>query len=367
VQFSLEALQADHGDALLLHWGSDADPHVMVIDGGPSGIYRNVLGPRLLELAEERGGTLDVDAVMISHIDDDHINGIEALFKDLTKKSPPPVNVKRLWFNSFDRLAQGDPDAGFVGLAESEPLSVGDLAERAGPHTERIVASVGQGNRVIAFAAQLGININNPPFNGLIVRKQNPRGRSFAGLELTVLGPSQARVDALQDMWGSSHGARLSNAALAYIDDSVPNLSSLIMLIAAGRKRMLLTGDARGDDILEGLRAAGLLKRRLHLDLLKLPHHGSDRNVETDFFRTVTADHYVVSGNGKYHNPEVATLEMLTEARRGDEFKIHLTNRESRIASWFTRNKSRADKYSVDYRPPNESSLLVTIGTRGTV
>ena len=45
---------------------------------------------------------------------------------------------------------------------------------------------------------------------------------------------------------------------------------------------MLLTGDARGDDVLAGLREAGLLRRSpLHVDVLKLPHHGSDRNVET--------------------------------------------------------------------------------------
>jgi hypothetical protein len=33
----------------------------------------------------------------------------------------------------------------------------------------------------------------------------------------------------------------------------------------------------------------------IHFDLLKLPHHGSNSNVEEDSFRRITADSYVVS------------------------------------------------------------------------
>ena len=89
-----------------------------------------------------------------------------------------------------------------------------------------------------------------------------------------------------------------------------------MLLVEQAGKRLLLTGDARGDDIVEGLREAALLDNgSIHLDLLKLPHHGSDRNVETEFFRQVRADHYVISGNGKHDNPEIATLEMISLAR----------------------------------------------------
>ena len=90
---------------------------------------------------------------------------------------------------------------------------------------------------------------------------------------------------------------------------------------------MLLTGDARGDKILEGLELVGLVDAggTIHLDVLKVPHHGSDNNVETSFFKRVTADHYVLSGNGEHGNPERATLAMLLEARGNAEYTIHLT------------------------------------------
>jgi beta-lactamase superfamily II metal-dependent hydrolase len=99
------------------------------------------------------------------------------------------------------------------------------------------------------------------------------------------------------------------------------------MLAESGDKRMLLTGDARGDKILAGLEMVGLLKAKgkMHVDVLKVPHHGSDNNMETVFFQRVTADHYVMSGDGEHGNPERATLEMLLAARGNAKYTIHLT------------------------------------------
>jgi hypothetical protein len=56
-----------------------------------------------------------------------------------------------------------------------------------------------------------------------------------------------------------------------------------------------------------------------------MPHHGSSRNVELDFFKQVTADHYVFSGNGEHGNPERETVEMLLEARPAAAFTMHFT------------------------------------------
>ena len=112
-------------------------------------------------------------------------------------------------------------------------------------------------------------------------------------------------------------GLTPEEALAAYADRSVANLSSLVMLARAGGRTMLLTGDARGDRILEGLEEVGALTpgQALHVDVLKVPHHGSANNVEREFFERVTADHYVFSGDGEHGNPERESLEMLLDAR----------------------------------------------------
>ncbi len=101
------------------------------------------------------------------------------------------------------------------------------------------------------------------------------------------------------------------------------------MAEAAG-KRMLLTGDGRGDHLIQGLGQAGLLTDTgtCHVELLKLPHHGSDRNVTRSFLETVTADIYVASANGKDGNPDLPTLIWIVETAkdRGAEIELVLTN-----------------------------------------
>ena len=101
------------------------------------------------------------------------------------------------------------------------------------------------------------------------------------------------------------------------------------MLVEAEKKRILLTGDARGDKIIEGLKLAGLLgagaNAKLKVDVMKVPHHGSANNVEDDFFEKIVADHYVFSGDGEHGNPEREAVEMLLEARPNDSFTMHFT------------------------------------------
>ena len=157
--------------------------------------------------------------------------------------------------------------------------------------------------------------------------------------------------------------------AAEYLDESVYNLSSIVVLARSGGKTMLLTGDARGDYILESLEAVGLLKQEksMSVDVLKMPHHGSDRNVETGFFRQVTADHYVISGNGEFGNPEVATLKMISEARGKAEFALYLTNQDGknnlgkRLQEFFAAEKGRGRKYQVVFRKATALSVKVDL------
>src|SRR5262249_2988390 len=142
----------------------------------------------------------------------------------------------------------------------------------------------------------------------------------------------------------------------AFVDKSVANLSSIVVLAEANNKRILLTGDARGDKVMEGLELVGLLPKNgnMHVDILKVPHHGSDRNMKTIFFERVKANHYVFSGNGEHGNPERKTLEMLLEARGNDDYAVHLTYPVSEIdtgrkAEW---NKQRDKEIAKKKKKP---------------
>lgn len=336
--FTLEALQAAHGDALLLHYGPADSAKLAVIDAGPTGIFKSSVRPRLEEIRARRApdATLALDYVLVSHIDDDHIHGITDLTKELVEAadSPgdPPFEIENLWHNAFDDVVGDDEVQAVAPAAVTAALGAGGGAP-AGLSQEStlVLASVGQGDRLRQDAERLSL-IVNADRKLLLAPVELDMGN---GLKATIVGPLKDQLEALQTEWDKhvkkkkdATPAENAAAIAAYLDDSVTNLSSIVVLAELDGKRILLTGDARGDFVLEGLKAAGALDGTLHLDVLKVPHHGSNRDVEVDFFEKVTADHYVISANGKYGNPDPDTLEMIAAARGQDQFTIHLTNHD---------------------------------------
>ncbi|HSB78794.1 MAG TPA: hypothetical protein VLM91_08405, partial [Candidatus Methylomirabilis sp.] len=336
--------RARKGDCLIVHYGSKDDPALALIDGGPGQVYGPHLKPRLAQIRKARGlgsdDSLSLDLLMVSHVDDDHIKGILELTNELVvamdARKPLPLKVRSVWHNSFDDIIGNDPEE----LRAAVSASFGTAALSGEPDTEglepaaaMVLASVEQGFRLRDDARKLKLRIN-PEFDGHLVMatKSGKRIDMGKGLRLTVAGPMEPDLAALQ----KEHAAWLkkqekekqTRAALAsFTDTSVPNLSSIVLLAEVGKKRILLTGDARGDKILEGLEWVGLLKPggRLHVDVLKMPHHGSDRNMEPIFFQRITADHYVFSGNGEHGNPERDTLQMLLDQSGDAKCTIHLT------------------------------------------
>ncbi len=201
-----------------------------------------------------------------------------------------------------------------------------------------MLESVRQGRRLRQDANKLRIPINPGFQDGLALHDTGPASPvEIGGVKLRVLGPGSAEVENLKKRWKKDverilekEGDRAVMVQSASgLDTSVFNLSSIVVLAeAASGKTMLLTGDARSDIMLEWMATAGDVldvEGNLHVDLLKLPHHGSDRNVSPEFFERVTADHYVVSGDGRHGNPEPETLDWLLEARGDDDFMIHMT------------------------------------------
>lgn len=343
--FSLDVRRARKGDCLILHYGSKKDPGLGLIDGGPSQVYGPQLKPRLEQIRELRNlgpdETLPVDFLMVSHVDDDHIKGVLELTKELLEakaaKRALPLKIKGVWHNTFDDIIGNSPKeltAAVTAQFGAASLSGEPDVDGLDPDVAKVLASVGQGFRLRDDIRGLKLKINPDFGGGLVIAKKKVKPIDMGkGLKFTVVGPLNAEVVALQkdhDKFLKKQEKGTAGLLAAFTDSSVANLSSLVVLAEVGEKRMLLTGDARGDKVLEGLELLGLLKPAgkgtMHVDVFKVPHHGSDRNADPILFRRVTANHYVFSGDGEHGNPERETLQMLLDERGEDaDFTIHLT------------------------------------------
>jgi beta-lactamase superfamily II metal-dependent hydrolase len=392
---TLEVLPAAEGDCLLLHWGDPESPRLAVIDGGPGPVFENALRPRLDEIADKRGGKrLRLDLVIVSHVDNDHIIGIKKLVRGIRKeveaKVPPQeqaFQMRRLWHNAFNDILGDATDEYYKTFTASYQASLdGKPSETLGQDLEKAFrdrtgatqeASAalatdlalllagheeGRGLRVdhrFLFDANETSALNTPLKDAhgqptLIMRAGgSSQPLAIDGLTVTIVGPSKDEIHALQvdfDKYIKKNGLAAKAVLAAYADESITNLSSIVCVAEFQGKRILLTGDARGDSILQGLEATGLCPggAQISVDVLKVPHHGSDRNLTPDFFERIRADTYVFSGDGKHGNPERDTLSWLVTSRpKSDKYEILLTydvqhideNREKDLAIQNKRRK----------------------------
>lgn len=360
--FSLEALDARSGDALIVHFGSTDHPRLMLVDGGFASTYQERLRPRLETLRESLGvpddEALTLDHVVVSHVDLDHVSGIVRLFRDLRDSAlrgrVVPFAVQRLWHNSFsDSLAE---------LAGQDARAVPLL--QAAENAPAVAAGIADARELRDIAEYFGLD-RNPPFDGLVV---GPRNVDLGhGLRATVVGPTVERLAALQREWRDDVEQRIKSGDLAqaagYIDSSVPNLSSIVLHLTFGTRTMLLTGDGRGDDTLSGLQSAGLMSATepLRVDILKVPHHGSDRNVDPQYFERIIADHYVISGDGRHGNPSVATLQWLVESQGRRPYAVHLTYPGEAVPFLEMDRSANERNYEVRVRGDRDRSIVVNL------
>ena len=366
--FSLEVLRAKHGDSLLLHYGDPDDPKLIVIDGGPKGVCKDALLPRLEALRDERGGELTIENLMVSHVDQDHVRGVldfaRALDQDDTLRSG--FKVKTLWLDSFeDTVGDGPAISAAAGAAPAE-VEGGEIAAE--------IASVGEARDLRVLARKFDWPINKG-FDELVMAPDDAGVEIDLGpLKLTVVGPRAAELEELREEWVKEVKTILKKEKSAaevseYLDDSVYNLSSIVCLAELDGKRMLLTGDARGDKILLGLEAAKLLSKDkpLKVDLLKMPHHGSSRNLKPEFFERIKAPVMVISANGKDENPDLTTLEMISAACKDDELTLCLTYSDFKegmgpgIHKWVERETKDNPKHKVVFRPEDDLSFSLDL------
>ena len=353
--FKLNVIQAAFGDCLLLEYGTNSRRFIL-IDGGPPNVFAMSLRPQLEQIAQAGA---PIDLVVLSHVDNDHITGLLDYFVELRVNNNGLPLPAGLWHNSF--TAALDPN-GLIAprLASLNALMTAGVMSA----TDQAVQGIGEGAslRTQALALQMPLNVGFP--GGLITVDNAPGPVSFDNLELTVVGPTQANLDKLQQKWiewlDTHENDILSGNpfVMANSDASVPNLSSIMLLAKADNRTMLLTGDGRSDHLLDGLGQVGLLDANgaMHVDVLKLPHHASARNITKKFFSQVTADTYVASANGKDGNPDLATLIWLVEAAKETQRQVKLV---------VTNTTPSVEKLLAEY-PPSDYTYSLTVMPAGT-
>ncbi|MCP4897203.1 MAG: hypothetical protein GY906_09565 [bacterium] len=349
----LTMLPAGEGDALWLQWGPDHDRRQMLVDMGVHATGRAWRSRIEAMPVAQRG----FDLLVVTHVDTDHIYGVLSALADA--ESIEGFEFRDVWFNGWAHL-RGEAVAPFV--------APDDDAEAA-LRSDALIHMFG--NDLESYGGRQGeefsIWLRQQPWNrefhgGPVVRPENAAGPTIElahDLRMTVLGPTQTQLEALQRDWRKAvadalkkgsldaedvtpdlvpagleslgrrrpHAPRLNSAhALEDLantpfesDTTRANGSSIALMLEYGGDRLLLASDAQPAGLVDAL---GYLYPEGAPDVtaFKLPHHGSRKNVSRELVEAVRCKHWLISTNGvKHYHPDAAAIARVLHYGQGPE------------------------------------------------
>ena len=228
---TISTIRSGKGDCVHICFiGSSGQPHNIIVDSGPTssaGEFRNLLTSII-----RSGETLD--ALIITHYDDDHIGGI-------LKACDP--GFTEIYFNAYAEATETE------NLSATQNQRLLHSLERS-----KIHSSVLAGDEIAIDGARI---IVHAPTSEML-------SRAMAKME-----EANAQLASVSD-WTCSLDDLMAKPYPSS-DTSIANQSSIVFTFEYAGIRNLFCGDAWAENIPGG-----------KYDLVKLSHHGSIRNISDE-------------------------------------------------------------------------------------
>ncbi len=330
-----------NGDSILIK----IEEYAMLIDGGYVNTFTKYIKPDLEAIQAELGS---LGLIVVTHIDKDHISGIIKLIEE--NNNAPFIKVDDIWHNSFKHIKQYHPGITFEGKSVKTMDVKFSLQEEQAEGSKDVSAVQGS---TLASALFKGTYNWNAAFDGQAVSVAN---KTIVQLTDTVilklLSPTTEKLSNLnlswkkelyqrgyattEDLEGFSEVAFesivaelkeqkkikekniaatemeldvLANAPF-FEDNGVANGSSIAFVIEAFDKKYLFLGDAHPTTIVDNLKAQ--YKKNdfpIPFELVKISHHGSQKNTSLELLGTIAAKRYIFCTNGRTNqHPDSETV-----------------------------------------------------------
>lgn len=396
---TLQLLPAGCGDCLWLEYGTGPQTRVVIIDGGLTETA-TALRRRIEAARRARNiATLEVELLVVTHIDNDHILGII----ELLKEESPGLRVKDIWFNGRPQLMALPPaprgrSGGARGTSPARPADMmggpDDADDRAdldaGLPSAADLLGPQQGDQLSELLARCGLPWNKHKLwkGGAVMIPDEGKLPSVTldgDLTLTVLGPNRDRLYKLCAAWTDVLGGRDEPAMAAAPDDllgrrdtwppvwkdgesrdpSVANGSSIVLLAEYRGQALLLAGDGHASDMaaaLDRLRAQRGLQGALPLAAFKLSHHASENNLTRALLEKIDCGRFLVSTDGSVHkHPDhQALLRILRYVTKRPELMFNYRSDTTR--PWDERKRDVTRKFQdYDARYPDDPAAGIVL------
>lgn len=294
----VKILQAFNGDCIWISFLNNGKPTNILIDGGTSTTYsykdksdgKIKAGNLKTLIGFLKSQNENLDLVILTHIDDDHIDGF---LKWFNKDDKAIQNIKEIWFNSGRTIKKYLKDT----TSKVESLKF----------KERItLTSVTQGIDYENYIREKDIWDEKVIKQGDII--------NWNGISFQILSPCKEKLERLLKEWEKNAPKSSIDTSrkddykktlkkLIEEDKDAYNGSSIAFILKNDGKNYLFLGDSHPSEIVTGLKNLGYNKcNKLKVELFKISYHASRKNTSTELLNSIETGNYVISTNGDLQN-----------------------------------------------------------------
>lgn len=287
----IRVLPACNGDSIIIRFG-EKELKTILIDGGRGlASYREL--KKIIQYIDANNQAIEL--VIITHVDDDHIDGILKIMADDTINK---MVIKDVWINSSKIISEH--------FEQKKNDEINEIPINLNDDTQM---SFKQGNSLEKYLESLGI------WTKKVIK--SPDSYNVSGANIKILSPNNNSLKKLNERWeveaprNVKMGATVSDYNISIEDlltyefkedTSRPNGSSIAFIFEYGNISLLMLGDAHPSIIVESLKLYGYtINNKLKLDYVKLSHHGSKANTNEQLLDLIDCKNFIISTNGSQH------------------------------------------------------------------
>lgn len=270
MSIEIQVQKVAKGDCIWLRYGKKSKGNI-IIDSGTATKSKEF--SNIIESINKYNEV--VDLLVLTHIDDDHING----FKKYIAKSDVKI-IKEVWFH-------GNGVKAYASIAPHSAEGAKELSD-------------------IMDAKKMSVNHN--VFKGY--------KKTINDAELFILTPTPEdvlKVATTIDKYITPHGVGVHNQDLDWIyendkyirDTSDTNAASISFVFSYEGKNIAFLGDAHAEDIIS---SKNNFFDGIDMDLVKLPHHGSSHNITAELIKCLGCNYFIVSTNQPIDKKTIARV-----------------------------------------------------------
>jgi beta-lactamase superfamily II metal-dependent hydrolase len=307
---NIKFLRANNGDSILINFEDGENGRNILIDGGTQETYkyierrtnRLIDGDLKVEIDKIKKNYQKIDLLVLTHVDDDHIGGFLSMFGDEEFEIDM---ISEVWFNSGKLISSYFMQP----IIEENVLEI---------------------NKINGFDTSIedGIIFEDIIESHKIWRKKLIKSGDVIdkfGLIFKILSPSELNLKGLLNKWkkyepdldtSPENDYHIPLKELVKNDkfrsESEPqNGSSIAFILTFDTKNFVFLSDAHTQPIIDTLKNEFKYSEnnQLKAEFVKISHHGSKYNTNTNLLKLINTSTFVISTDGSENgHPNKITL-----------------------------------------------------------